>query len=232
MSSFDAAIIDLGWYGDDSVPDPATAGWKIGDALAAADREHPDRAPTAQIVYSARFAASPQLGEIAAKKLRLPIAKPYRERYTIPLGSATKTAEGDNAEEAACQSLRATLSFIEHVKASGANPQQNLMRNLDTLLNAATSGMALARTREAQWSRLTQIVVTLSALIVLTGVVSIFFFGVPEGAVTAAVGIVAGLVNQVMNSQLRKAQNEIHLAAKELSEFIRQAQSVTSHSNT
>lgn len=226
--SFDAAIIDLGWYADESVADPATAGWKIGDALAEADHEHPDRPPTAQIVYSARFTDSPQLGEIAAKKLRLPMPKPYAERYTIPLGSLARTAKNDKAEDAACQSLRATLSFIEHVRASGTDRRADRMRTLDTLLSAATTGMTLARKREEQWNRLTQVVVTLSVLIVLAGVVSLFFLGVPQGAVTASVGIVTGLISKVMYTQLQKAQNEIHTAAKELSEFVTQAQALTS----
>lgn len=86
---FDVAIIDLGWFADPAVgeADRATAGWKIANTLDEADRQHPDRPPTAQIIYSARFDTQPQLGEMAARKGKLPFLKPYKERFTIPLES-------------------------------------------------------------------------------------------------------------------------------------------------
>jgi hypothetical protein len=69
---FDVALIDLGWYGDHSAGMPGQAGWRIVDALIEADKNHPERPPTAKIVYSARFSSQPDLAQTAVKKGSLP----------------------------------------------------------------------------------------------------------------------------------------------------------------
>lgn len=230
---FDVAIIDLGWYADPSVraADRKTAGWQIADALDEADWQHPQRAPTAKVIYSARFDSQPQLGEVAAKKGRLPFLKPYHERFTIPLESQERTAESEDKVEAACQSLRATLSFIEHVRGPGKSLRDNIDQDLSVLRKTATDGVARAVEREKRWDRLTRILVTIGILIVLTGVVSLFFFGVPEGAVTAAVGIVVGLIPRLMYGELHKAREEIQHATESLSNSVKQVQTLLGESS-
>ena len=225
---FDVAIIDLGWYADLSVREAerATAGWKIATALDEADQQHPQRPPTAQIIYSARFGTQPQLAERAASKGRLPFLKPYKDQFTIPLETQAGTKMSGDAVEAACQSLRATLSFVEHVRTSGTSLHDNAQRNLNVLLNTASDGVTRAAKRERQWDSLTRIMLALSIVIILTGIVSVFFLGVPEGAVTAAVGIVVGLIPRLMYGELHKARDEIQAATKNLSNLVDKAQAL------
>jgi len=229
--NFDVAIIDLGWYEDDSVPktiEPGQAGWAIADALGEADQHHPERPPTAQIIYSARFNESPELGEIAASKGRLPFLKPYDEQATIPLKSRQSTKERKDREDAACQSLRATLSFIGHLRASATSSQVN--RSLDLLLNEAEQGVQRAAKRENRWDSLTLILNSVSIAIVLTGVIGLFFFGVPAGAVTAAVGIVVGLIPKLMYGELGETRKQIQTATENLSALVEQARTLSSDS--
>jgi hypothetical protein len=229
---FDVAIIDLGWYADLSVPEAerAVARWKIAAALDETDQQHPQRPPTAQIIYSARFGTQPQLAERAASRGRLPFLKPYKEQFTIPLESQAGMTKSEDGVEAACQSLRATLSFIEHVRTSGTSLQDNVQRNLNVLLKTASDGVSRAVYREKQWDSLTRVMLGLSVLIVLTGVVSLFFLGVPQGAVTAAVGIVVGLIPRLMYGELHKTRDEIQAAMRNLSDLVSQAQGLVSES--
>lgn len=226
---FDVAIIDLGWYADLALPeqDREFAGWKIADALDEADRLRPQRPPTAQIIYSARFGSRPELGEIAAGKARLPFPKPYEERFTIPLGSPAALSGQGTGEKAYHQTLRATLTFIGRWQASGTSLQDNVNRNVNLLLNTAARGVARAEARERQWNLLALILASAGALIVLAGVVSLFYLGVPQGAVTAAVGIVTGLVPRLMYGELHRASREIQTATKDLRTLVRQAQGLT-----
>lgn len=231
---FDVAIIDLGWYADPAVPEAerAMAGWKIAAALDEADQRHPQRTPTAQIIYSARFGTQPQLAERAASRGRLPFLKPYKEQFTIPLESQAGMKKSEDRVEAACQSLRATLSFIEHVRTSGTSPQENVERNMTVLLQTASDGVSRAVDRERKWDSLTRILLALSIAIVLTGVVSLFFFGVPQGAVTAAVGIVVGLIPRLLYGELHKTRAEIQAATNNLSNLVEQAQALVGKSPT
>ena len=139
--------------------------------------------------------------------------KPYQERFTIPLGSKNWTEESGDPIGAACQSLRATLSFIEHIRASAAGPGS---RDLDIVRKAITDNLENANRREKTWNALSQALIVISTLIVLAGVVGMFFLGVPEGAVTAAVGIVVGLIPRLLYGELHKARAEIHSATDNL----------------
>jgi hypothetical protein len=212
---FDVAIVDLGWYADKSIRESERA---------AAYERRPDQPPTAQIIYSARFDSQPQLGERAASRGKLPFLKPYHERFTIPLESREAVIESADKVEAACQSLRATLSFIEHVRGSEATPALALQRDLNVLRKAASDGLSRAVEREKRWDQLTRVLLTISIVIVLAGVVSLFFFGVPEGAVTAAVGVVVGLIPRLMFGELHKAREEIQGATDNVNALLIAAQ--------
>lgn len=151
-------------------------------------------------------------------------------RRAIPLGSQkeTKTKKGqtdrEEMEAAACQTLRATLSFIERMRTWGTSSQSN--RNLDLLLNEAKQGVQRAAEREKRWDFLTLILSSVSILIVLTSVAGLFFFGVPQGAVTAAVGIVVGLIPKLMYGELRETRAQIQSATKSLSDLVEQARAL------
>jgi hypothetical protein len=227
---FDVAIIDLGWYADPAVreADRPVAGWKIANAIEESDQKHPELRPTAQIIYSARFDTQPQLAERAASNGRLPILKPYKERYTIPLESPEELAKNEDKVDAACQTLRATLSFIEHQRDAETSLLASQRQGLGILLNEATESVSRAGKRAERWDLLTRFLLTLGILIILAGVVSIFFLGVPSGAVTAAVGIVVGLIPRLMDGELHKAQADIQIATKDMVELVKQAQALSS----
>jgi CheY-like chemotaxis protein len=229
---FDVAIIDLGWYGDPAVgqADRPVAGWKIANAVEESDQKHPQLRPTAQIIYSARFDTQPQLAERAASTGRLPILKPYKERDTIPLESQSELEKSGDKVDAACQTLRATLSFIEHQRDAGTSLLDGYRQGLGILLNAATEGVSRAGKRAERWDSLTRFLLTLGILIILAGVVSIFFLGVPAGTVTAAVGIVVGLIPRLMYGELHQAQADIQTATKEMVTLVQQAQALSSES--
>jgi CheY-like chemotaxis protein len=226
---FDAAIIDLGWAGDLSVPEQErrAAGWRIADAIEAADALSPDRIPTALIMYSARFGSHPDLAERAASKGRLPIAKPYEERATIPLDTLPREGEGKDRIDAACESLRATLSFIEQQRESRISLLDIQLKNLEVLRRTATEGVARAGKRAGQWDDLTRVFLSLSIVIVLAGVVGMLFLGVAQGSATAAVGIVVGLIPRLMYGELHKARAEIQLAYQNLITLTEQARSLS-----
>jgi hypothetical protein len=126
----------------------------------------------------------------------------------------------DDPTNAACQSLRATLSFIEHVRGTDSSAH----RESDLLLRTATQGVARAERRADAWDRQTRFFLALGTLIVLIGLVSMFFLGVPEGAVTSAVGVVVGLIPRLMYGQLEKTRDEIRNATQVLKELVAQAQ--------
>jgi CheY-like chemotaxis protein len=226
---FDAAIIDLGWWADQSVPEQErrTAGWRIADAIESADALNPDRIPTALIMYSARFGSHPDLAERAASKGRLPIAKPYEERATIPLDTLPEGGEGKDRVDAACESLRATLSFIEQQRESRMSLLDVQLKNLETLRRAATEGVERADKRAGQWDLMTRVLLSLSIVIVLAGVVGMLFLGVAQGSATAAVGIIVGLIPRLMYGELQKARAEIQLAYRNLIALTEQARSLS-----
>src|SRR5208282_633976 len=76
---FDIAIIDLGWFGDDSLEPSVkdSAGWDISNRIEQADKKLSPHQPTARIIYSSRFASNPEISEKASKEGILPFFKVY-----------------------------------------------------------------------------------------------------------------------------------------------------------
>lgn len=222
--AFDVVLIDLGWYADPSVPEveQPTAGWHLAEAVDAEDELHPERPRTAQVIYSARFDSQPELAQKAAAKGRLPLVKPYAERWTLPLQDSTRMAQATDRVEASCQSLCAVLAFIERVRSQAlAGPDVD--RDTRLRLKAVVDGIARANERERHWDRLTRWTLGLALLVMLSGVVSMFFFGLAEGVVTAAVGVVVGLIPRLLYGELSKVRQEIQRAEEKM-EFAFQAE--------
>jgi hypothetical protein len=212
MKHFDVAIIDLGWWVDrESLDSAMTAGWAIIDAIQRNDMEHPERRPTALIIYSARFETNADISEKAAQRGILPFYKPYGERHSIPLGDdevPKKAPSRADQELAASKSLRAVVSFIEHLRGSSGSGQA------ERLLQAAHAGLRSAETRDKKWDRLTRVLMTLGILIIFAGVVALFLGQVQEGVVTAASGAVIALISKLLFGQLGKARAEMREAQR------------------
>ena len=206
---FDVAIIDLGWAGDAEVPrrDERTAGWKLIDALRDADARHPDRQPTAQIIYSSRFEIHPNLGQEAAEKGILPFYKPYGERHSLPLGDdPEKSLSRQERVRVASESLRAVVKFIEHLRT----------RDVERLLQSAHEGIIRANKDQHDWHRLALFTVAAGVLIVLVGVVVSLFGHVSEGTVSVLSGVVVSLIPKLVYGRLDRANAEIKHARYEL----------------
>jgi len=226
---FDVAIIDLGWYADHDLKEAerATAGWKLADAIDEADARHLERPATAQIIYSARFATDPALSGMAANKGRLPFFKPYKEAYTIPLESSDIKGEDSAGAQASYQSLRAAVSFIEHLRTS----EQRRDRDLNTMRQTVIEGWRGAVERERRWDLLTRILLATGILLVLSGVLAAMFLGVPQGAVTSASGVVVALIPKLLYGELEKTRKEIREAKDDIEAWLVRVRSLDSDSS-
>jgi hypothetical protein len=215
---FDVAIIDLGWWGDDSVAreERANAGWKLADAIDRADALHPDRPATAQIVYSARFASHPELSIQAASKGKLPCFKPYGEQVSMPLPAVDEPEDLSRRTDAASQSLYAAVSFIEHLRATDAQ------RTVNRLWQTAQDGLLRANQRERQWDTMTRTLIIIGVVIIFAGIVASLFLGVPQGIVTTASGVVLTLIPRLTYGELKKTRDEIKAARRDVDAALRE----------
>jgi CheY-like chemotaxis protein len=213
---FDVAIIDLGWAGDRSVTDKVdSAGWALIEAIRAADKEHPERPPTDQIIYSARFEDHPTLGHEAAERCVLPFYKPYGERHSIRLGTdppseVPKQLSHADQVRVACESLRAVVKYVEFKRG----------RDVNRLLQSAYERLARAENDHHQWQRLTQVLLVLGVLIVFVGVVWSLFGSVEQGAVSAAAGVMVSLIPRLIYRRLDKAHADISDAREDLKQTL------------
>lgn len=211
---FDVAIVDLGWYGDDAVDRSRApvAGWDVADAIAAANRRRGDDRPTAQIMYSARFAKRPDISLQAATKGLLPYFKPYQELDTIPLESDEALAGSEDRIQAGCHSLQAAVAFAEHLLTSRSERDRDaemIRRTLQTRLDRAIE-------REQSWDRLARLLLPVAILLVAAGIGVGFWLGVGEGALTAGLGALTGLFQAFVSRQLRSVTGDIQSAAQDL----------------
>lgn len=205
---FDVAIIDLGWAGDSEVSSSLerTAGWSLIDAIETEDAQHSERMPTAKIIYSSRFETDPALGHDAAARGILPFYKPYGERFSLPLGDAPEILTHEERTRVACESLNGAVKFIEQLRS----------RRIARILQSAEEGLARANRRERRWDRLTLSMVGLGLLAVFAGVVASLFGSVPEGAVTAASGVVLTIIPKLLYGRLDATYKQIKEARGEL----------------
>jgi hypothetical protein len=227
---FDLAIIDLGWFTDDTVPEAhrEAAGWRLADAIDQADAHRPGRLPTAQIIYSARLEKNPEISERAANKGKLPFLKPYEQTFTIPLGSPELKVKESDRVDAACRWLRATVSFVEHTRTS----EERLDRDLNAMRQAVVQGWQDAVERERRWDRLTRTLLTMGVLLVFIGVLAALFFGIPQGTVTAVSGVIVSLIPRLLYSELDKTRKEIRSAKDDIEKWLEKVRSSDSSSST
>jgi hypothetical protein len=212
--TFDVAIVDLGWAGDADVPRnlERTAGWQLIDAIKTEEAQHPERPPTAQIMYSSRFETDPGLGQEAAAQGILPFYKPYGERFSLPLSDAPVALDRKERTRVACESLRGVVKFIEQLRN----------RRVERILQSAEEGLARATNRERQWDRLTLSMVTVGILAVFAGIVASLFGSVGEGAVSSASGVVMAIIPRLLYGRLDKAYTQIKEERQELVHLLKE----------
>jgi hypothetical protein len=210
---FDVAIIDLGWAGDAQVPrqDERTAAWKLIDALQAEDAKHPERQPTAKIIYSSRFEVDPTLGHQAAEKGILPFCKPYGERHSLPLGDEPeKAVSRQERVRVASESLRAVVKFVEHLRG----------RDVQLLVNAASREMSRALKDQRDWHRMAMMTVAAGVVIILGGVITSLAGHVQAGVVSTLSGVVVALIPPLVFRRLDRANLEIKEAIANLEQAL------------
>jgi hypothetical protein len=193
---FDIAIIDLGWFLDDALPDGdrASAGWKIAEAVQAAVADG-RAAPTAQILYSNRLAEDRSIADRAARQNMLPVYKSFDE-------------SGTNA-------LRAAVKYLE---AFMNQPAFARARRLEELRGQMASIDETALKRLAMWTWLTMAGVGLSLALVLVGVGLALSGNTPVGVVTAATSALAGVVSRLLLGQLKEARQDVKTSRAKLQE--------------
>lgn len=211
---FDVAIVDLGWAGDGDVPRnlERTAGWQLVDAITKEDAQHPERPPTALIIYSSRFETDPSLGQEAAARGILPFYKPYGERFSLPLDDAPVALDRKERTRVACEALKGAVKFIEQLRN----------RRVERLLRSAEEGLARATNRERQWHRLTLSMVAVGILAVFAGLVVSLFVSVQEGAVSSASGVVIAIIPKLLYRRLDIAYAQIKEARQNLADLLKE----------
>lgn len=204
---FDIAIIDLGWFGDHSLESSVrdTAGWDISNRIEQADKKLSPHQPTARIIYSSRFASSPEISEKASRLGILPFFKVYSERDSYPIATDKKSpavqqrsADRDAANK---NSLAAAVGFIEH-----------LIRARTVEMDAALKILGDAETNEKRWEFITISCIVISVTLVAVSVLSVVLFNKPVTIVTAISGAITALIPKLFYDQLKASRNQINAA--------------------
>ncbi len=204
---FDIAIIDLGWFGDDSLERSArrTAGWDISNHIKQADKKLSPHQPTAQIIYSSRFASNPEISEKASKQGILPFFKVYSERDSYPLATGEESPDlkqrNANRDAANKNSLAAAVGFIEH-----------LIRARTTEMDAALKILEDAEASQKRWEFITIGCIVASVALVAVSIVSVAIFSRPVTIVTAISGAITAMVPRLFFAQLKASRSQINEA--------------------
>lgn len=138
-NEFDLAIIDLGWFMDDGLPETArpAAGWSLCEALDEKDQQGQRRTP--QIIFSSRFPTEPELSREAARRQKLPVFKEATDTVRNSLIAAVGFVDA---------TLAAERSANIALKLFGAHPVTRRLPNqiiLDIYRAAIEANLADAR---------------------------------------------------------------------------------------
>jgi hypothetical protein len=196
-SSFDLAIIDLGWYMDTSLPekDRPSAGWMLCEEIDEKDVQRGKNTP--QILFSSRFPKEPELSRIAAQRKKLPIFK--------------------EATDVVKNSLMAAVGFVE-----SAMPGNSSTRNAsDNSFNTELQHIALDTFREPirdnrRWTLFTLIFVYISLCTLICGILLAFFKQVEIGIITTVASIISGIISSVLYKRLNTIQKTLETTRKEV----------------
>ena len=201
---FDIAIIDLGWSGDHSL-EPARqrdAGWAIANQLRESDRSHKRTMPTAQIIYSSRFASNPDIGSQACKDGILPFFKVYSERDSFPIpppGASFKDMQLSAVrDEANKNSLAAAVGFIDHLLSARSAEMD------EALIVLKESRKSLKR-----WELVAIFCMVASVALIALSVVSVAVFNKPVAIITAVTGAVVAVIPKLLADQIKASRAQL-----------------------
>jgi hypothetical protein len=190
---FDIAIIDLGWYNDNAVPqaEQPTKGWDICKAIDESDQEYSGR-PTLQIISSTRFGEVPcgsDLLTTAASKGRLPFVKDYGSQLNL-------------------DALRACVRFLEKT-VNDTSPEavaRQMLRELEQMRHEyLDEPLREMRT----WTKAALIAVGLSMALILIGAGIALFWSGTVGLFTSVTSAVTTAVARLFYGRLEKVQQTL-----------------------
>jgi hypothetical protein len=187
---FDIAIIDLGWYADESIPYAQRAyyGWKISESIEEADKKLKSK-PTLQIIHSNRFETEPSIGIQAADEGKLPLFKIYGE--------------------AGHQALKASVKFIEQHLTSPSVQEQFCQDDTEKLRRINIQFWMEPLNQQKQWFNLTFVFVALSISLLIAGAIGAIFWNLQVGILTSISSIMTGAISSLLYAQLQRAQKKV-----------------------
>jgi hypothetical protein len=202
---FDIAIIDLGWYNDDSVPqaEQPTAGWDICKAIDESDKKHGGR-PTLQIISSSRFGEAhcgSDLLTTAASKGRLPFVKDYGSQVNL-------------------DALRACVRFLEKT-LNDTSPEAVARQNLRELEQMRHEYLDEPLKEMRTWTKAALISVCLSMALILIGAGVAVFRNLQVGLFTSVTSAVTSAVAGLFYGRLEKGQETLSKQLEGLREDIK-----------
>lgn len=189
-SRFDIAIVDLGWFADETLTPKQQeyGGWDICAAIDESDKSSQSE-PTLQIIYSNRFVEDASISMQAADSGRLPVFKNYKE--------------------ATHQALRASVKFIETHLTSRPPHEQFAIKAANEFQQMMIKSLMEPLAQQKQWSQLTLVFVVASVLLILVGAASAIFWDVQVGALSSISSIVTGIVSSLFFTQLQRSQKTL-----------------------
>jgi CheY-like chemotaxis protein len=187
---FDLAIIDLGWYMDDSIPeqDRPAAGWSLCEQLDAKDERTGKKTP--QILFSSRFPSEPELSREAARRQKLPIFK-------------EATAVVRNSLMAAVGFVEATLSARRSAGATGSSHFEQELQNI------ALSLFKEPLREHRRWAFLTLLFVGFSLALLAAGVVLVYAGAAEVATLTSVTSLVSGTISSLLYRRLGSSQRAL-----------------------
>jgi len=196
-NQYDIAIVDLGWFADDKIPESEKDeyGWKICKAINKVDEDRGTSTP--QIMFSNRFYRKPEISVAAADRRILPIFKNY--------------------EESGNKALMASVKFIENLMKTSSP--------LDVLVDEFKAHRAiLVQQGKANlehyylWSKRTYYVMVAGVVVILIGVIYGMFWNQQlTGFLTAVTGILTNLISKLFLDQLNKMRTTAENFTKDMS---------------
>jgi hypothetical protein len=197
-TSFDLAIIDLGWYMDATIPqtERATAGWALCNKLDDIDVKKGRRTP--QILFSSRFPDQPELSREAAKRQKLPVFK-------------EPTANVRN-------SIMAAVGFVEATLATQQGNSKSADSYTQELRNISLSFFKEPLRDYRQWAVFTMIFVALSLLILITSITLVIFgvIKVQVATLSSIASIVSGIISTLLYRRLSQTQKTVESTRTDL----------------
>lgn len=140
-NEFDLAIIDLGWYMDDSLPETTrpAAGWSLCEELDEKDERSHRRTP--QIIFSSRFPTEPELSREAARRQKLPV---FKEATDIVRNSLIAAVGFVDATLAAQRAANIGMKLFGPRPLSQKLPNQTILNIHSAAIEANLAGARLA----------------------------------------------------------------------------------------